>query len=44
MGVMEVTEEGLLLTEVNSQFSVQDVQDATEATLLVSPELKQMSI
>ncbi|BES66533.1 3-oxoacid CoA-transferase subunit B [Gottschalkiaceae bacterium SANA] len=44
MGVMEVTEEGLLLTEVNPQFSVRDVQDATEATLRVSPELKQMSL
>ncbi len=43
MGVMKVTEKGLELVEINPEFSVQDVQAATEAELIISPDLKPMS-
>lgn len=43
MGVMEVTPEGLLLTEYNTEFTVEDIQAATEAVLIISPDLKPMS-
>ncbi len=42
MGVMEVTPEGLVLTEYNPEFTVEEIQAATEATLIVSPDLKSM--
>lgn len=42
MGVMKVTPEGLELTEINPEFSVEDVQAATGAKLIVSPSLKPM--
>ena len=42
MGVMEVTDKGLVLTEYNPEFTVEQIQAATEATLIVSPELKNM--
>ena len=42
MAVMEVTDKGLVLTEINPEFTVEDVQAATEATLTVSPDLKSM--
>lgn len=41
--VLEVVPEGLLLTEVAPGLTVEDVQNATEAELIVSPELKVMS-
>ncbi len=40
MGVMEVTPEGLMLTEIAPGLSIEDVQKATEAEFIVSPELK----
>jgi len=43
MGVMEITKEGILLTEINPVFTVEDVQNATEAQLMISPNLKEMS-
>ncbi len=43
MGVMEVTDKGLVLTEINPEFTVEQVQAATEATLIISPELKPMA-
>ncbi len=43
MAVIEVTPEGLVLTEYNPEFSVEDIQAATEATLIVSPDLKPMA-
>ena len=43
MGVMLVTPEGLLLTEYNPEFTVEQIQEATEATLIISPELKPMA-
>ena len=42
MGVMEVTDKGLVLTEINPEFTVEQVQAATEATLTISPDLKPM--
>lgn len=42
MGVMEVTPEGLVLTEINEEFSVEDVKNATEAELIISENLKPM--
>lgn len=42
MGVMKVTSEGLVLTEINPQFTVKDVQEATEAKLRIVGELKEM--
>ena len=42
MGVMEITPEGIVLTEINPEFTVADVQAATEATLIISPNLKEI--
>ena len=42
MGVMVVTDKGLVLTEYNPEFTVEEIQAATEATLIISPDLKPM--
>lgn len=42
MGVMEITPEGIVLTEIHPEFTVEQVQAATEATLIISPDLKSM--
>ena len=42
MAVMERTAEGLVLKEYNPEFTVEEVQAATEATLIISPDLKPM--
>lgn len=42
LAVIEVTPEGLLLKEIASEVSVDDVITATEANLLISDDLKQM--
>ncbi len=42
MGVMVVTDKGLELTEINPEFTVEQVQAATEAELIISPNLKPM--
>lgn len=42
MGVMKVVEEGLLLTEINPEYTVEQVQQATEAQLIISPQLVNM--
>jgi 3-oxoacid CoA-transferase subunit B len=42
MGYIKVTPNGLVLEEVAPGISVEDVQKVTEATLQVSPNLKQM--
>lgn len=42
MGVIEVTPEGLVLCEIHPEFTVEQVQAATEAQLIISPELKAM--
>jgi acetate CoA/acetoacetate CoA-transferase beta subunit len=42
MGVIEVTPNGLVLTELNPDFSKKQVLEATEAKLIISPNLKPM--
>lgn len=42
MGVMEVTPEGLVLTEINEDYTVEQVQEATQCKLIISPNLKKM--
>lgn len=42
MGVIEVTKDGLVLVEINPEYTVEQVQEATEATLIISPNLKHM--
>ena len=42
MCVLECTSEGLLMTEYNPEFTLEEIQAATEATLIISPELKPM--
>ena len=42
MAVIECTDRGLVLTEYNPEFTLEQIQAATEATLIVSPELKPM--
>jgi acetate CoA/acetoacetate CoA-transferase beta subunit len=44
MGFMEVTPEGIVLKEINPEFSVEEVQAATEATLIVPEDLKRMEV
>ena len=41
-GVMEITPEGIVLTEYNPEFTVEEIQAATEAQLIISPDLKPM--
>ena len=42
MAVIDVTPNGLVLKEINPEFTVEQVQEATEATLTISPDLKPM--
>ena len=42
MGVMEITPKGIVLTEINPEFNVEQVQAATEATLIIADDLKQI--
>jgi acetate CoA/acetoacetate CoA-transferase beta subunit len=42
MGVMEITPKGIVLTEINPEFTVEQVQAATEATLIIPDNLKQV--
>ncbi len=42
MGVMEVTDKGLVLVEINPEFTVEDVVKATEAKLIISDSLTSM--
>lgn len=44
MGVMEVTKEGLVLKEINPEFTVQEVQAVTEATLIIPEDIKKMEV
>ncbi len=43
MGVMNITPEGIVLTEINPEFTVEQVQAATEATLIISKDLKKIT-
>ena len=42
MGVMKVTDEGLVLTEYNPEFTVEQIQAATDAELIVAKDLRPM--
>ncbi len=42
MGVMEITEDGVLLTELHPDFTLDDIKEATGCELIVSPDLKAM--
>jgi acetate CoA/acetoacetate CoA-transferase beta subunit len=42
MGVFEITSEGVLLTELHPDFTKEQVQEATEAKVTISPNLKPM--
>ena len=44
MGVMDITPEGIVLKELHPEFTVEQVQAATEAKLIISPNLKPMDI
>ena len=39
---MEVTKDGIVLTELNPDYTVEQIQEATEAELIISPGLKSM--
>lgn len=42
--MIKVTDKGLVLLEVGPGLTVEDVQNATEAELMISPDLKEMQI
>ena len=42
MGVMEVTPEGIVLKEYNPKYTVEQIQEATEATLIIADDLQPM--
>lgn len=44
MGVLEVTEEGLVLKEIGSEFTIEDIKAATEAEIIIADDLKQMDV
>ncbi len=44
MGVMEVTPKGIVLKEIHPEFTVEQVQEATEATLIIAEDLKPMQL
>ncbi len=44
MGVIEVTGKGLVLKEINPEFTVEEVQAATEAELIIAEDLVKMEI
>lgn len=39
MGVMEITKDGIVLKEINPEYTVSQVLEATDAELILSPEL-----
>ena len=43
MGVMDITPEGIVLKEYNPEFTVEEIQAATEATLIIADDLKPMA-
>lgn len=44
MGVIEVSEDGLILREINPEFTVEEVQKFTEPKLIISEQLKMMEV
>jgi acetate CoA/acetoacetate CoA-transferase beta subunit len=43
MGVMEITPDGIALTELHPDYTIEQIQAATEAKLIISPNLRPMS-
>lgn len=44
MGVMDITKDGIVLTEIAPGLTVQEVQSATDATLIIPDHIKVMNI
>lgn len=44
LGVMEITEEGIVLKEIAPDTTVEQIQEVTEATLIISEDLKTMTL
>ena len=44
MGVMDITPEGIVLRELHPEFTIEQVQEATGAKLIIDPNLKPMDI
>jgi acetate CoA/acetoacetate CoA-transferase beta subunit len=44
MGVMEITEEGIVLTEINPQYTIEEVKAATQAELIIKGDVAARSI
>ncbi|MFZ5968750.1 MAG: 3-oxoacid CoA-transferase subunit B [Bacillota bacterium] len=44
MGVMEVTADGIVLKEINPEFTVEEVKAATGAELIIDKDLKTMEV
>lgn len=42
MGVMDVTAEGIVLKEYNPEYTLEQIQEATEATLIIAEDLCEM--
>ncbi|MDR2651384.1 MAG: 3-oxoacid CoA-transferase subunit B [Prevotellaceae bacterium] len=44
MGVMEVTPQGIVLKEIHPEFTVEQVQQSTDAQLIIADDIKSMQI
>ena len=44
MGYMSVTPEGIVLREINPEYTIEQVQAATGAKLIIAPDLKNMEV
>ncbi len=44
MGVMQITKDGIVLTEINPAYTLQDVINATDADLMIANDLKSMAV
>lgn len=42
MGVMEIGDQGVVLTELHPDYTIEEVQEATGCELIISPDLKPM--
>lgn len=42
MGVIKVTDQGLVLTEYNPEFTLEEIRAATEAELIIAEDLREM--
>lgn len=44
MGVMEITPEGILLKEYNPEYTLEQIQEATEAALIIADDISEMAV